>query len=465
MVLIENFLIYLKDNEILISSIAGIIGITCSIITLFNNIAVLPKGSSNKESLLSFLPFISIFSKLSWRKAKYGAKMIAEQLAGTETNKAYSPSIIIGIGRGGAVFGALISYNLKNIPVAVLEREYIFENGVRRESPLFDLYIPKELLTRVLLVAGESHTGETMKCLSNYIKTLGAKEIRHAVFYMQKNHDLPVVIHYKARTGKTFNLMPWQEINSIRSSKCKEEADKQNGTLEQLHNNVHKAMSIQLELEHKKKDSFFYVIRHATTEENSNGDKFIGTTEALLNNKGKQQAIKTGKYLKERMKIDYIYTSPLVRCVESASLISSIAGGQIKIIDELKEMDYGSWENIKRADVIDNDYENYHNYISNANFIVPGSKESPEDVKNRIQYFIESVIKPQLEKGKNIVVVTHKTSGRILLMNLAPRFIGGYREIKMGNSSISKVNYNNGIFDIEFENHEGHLRWLIDDVK
>ena len=65
-----------------------------------------------------------------------------------------------------------------------------------------------------------------------------------------------------------------------------------------------------------------------------------------------------------------------------------------------------------------------------------------------------------MEAGKRVVVVTHKTSGRILLMNLLPKFVGGYREIKMGNASISKVNYVNGEYDVEFENHQGHLRWL-----
>ena len=450
-----EILSYLKDNEILISSIAGLFAIICSLVTLFKNFAFVPKGVSDKTAVFSFLPFVSVFSKLSWSKAKKGAKKIAIQLQGNETHKSYIPTVIVGIGRGGAAFGALLSYNLRNVPLTVLERKYVYENGVRKEFPLFDINVPKELLQRVLLVAGESHTGETMKCLSNYLIDLGAKEVRHAVFYQQENKNLPVEIQYIAREGKSFNLMPWQEPDSIRSSKCKEESDRQ--VLSSI-----TAPSGEI----KKVSTFpagqnsFYIVRHAVTAANSDGDKFIGTTDAILSMNGKTQASKVGHYLKGRIQIDYIYTSPLVRCIESASIISSIAGGQIRIIDELKEMDYGDWENIKRADVMANDPENYQNYISQSSFKVPGSKESPEEVTKRLLYFVENVLKPDLKAGKRAIVVTHKTAGRILLMNMLPRFIGGYREIKMGNASIAKVNYSDEAFDVEFENHEGHLRWM-----
>ena len=452
--MVWEVLSYLKDNEILISSIAGLFAIVCSLVSLFKNFAFVPKGSSDKTSAFSFLPFVSVFSKLSWKKAKIGARKIAKELFGGETHKSYIPTVIVGIGRGGAAFGALLSYNLNNVPLAVLERKYVYENGVRKEFPLFDIHIPKELLQRVLLVAGESHTGETMKCLNQYMTDLGAQEVRHAVFYQQDNPNLPIEIHYMARTGKSFNLMPWQEPDSIRSSKCKEESDRQLSFPLAVSKDVPKRTLTQNE------HNFFYVVRHAVTSANSDGDKFIGTTEAVLNLEGKKQAAKVGGYLKGRVDVDYIFTSPMIRCIESASIISSIAGGQVKIVDDLKEMDYGDWENIKRADIIANDTENYHNYISRASFKVPGSNESPEDVTSRVLHFINNVLRPQVEAGKRVVVVTHKTSGRILLMNLLPKFVGGYREIKMGNASISKVNYVNGEYDVEFENHQGHLRWL-----
>ena len=68
--MVWEVLSYLKDNEILISSIAGLFAIVCSLVSLFKNFAFVPKGSSDKTSAFSFLPFVSFSLSLAGKKRK-----------------------------------------------------------------------------------------------------------------------------------------------------------------------------------------------------------------------------------------------------------------------------------------------------------------------------------------------------------------------------------------------------------
>ena len=67
--------------------------------------------------LFSLFKF-GMFSKIPTKQAFIKAKEIAIKVE----NENYKPTIIVGIGRGGAIFGSLISYNLYNVPIVAIDR-------------------------------------------------------------------------------------------------------------------------------------------------------------------------------------------------------------------------------------------------------------------------------------------------------------------------------------------------------
>jgi uncharacterized protein len=141
--------------------------------------------------------------RLSWRCAQKSSELIARQLSAD----AYLPSLIVGIGRGGAIFGAMISGCLGHRPLLGIDRKYQWKDGRRIDDILLHLDIPKDLISTVLLVAGEVHTGNTMKIYFDYFSKLGAQNIRRATFFLQEGSTEK--INYFGLKSKNDRRMPW----------------------------------------------------------------------------------------------------------------------------------------------------------------------------------------------------------------------------------------------------------------
>ena len=91
-----------------------------------------------------------------------------------------------------------------------------------------------------------------------------------------------------------------------------------------------------------------YLVRHGETDWNVKGFCQGSRNDIPLNKLGKEQAIKTGKYLSEYRqkddKFDLVLCSPLIRTRETCELICNKIGydiNKIKYMEELKENDKG----------------------------------------------------------------------------------------------------------------------------
>jgi len=97
-----------------------------------------------------------------------------------------------------------------------------------------------------------------------------------------------------------------------------------------------------------KNEKEIYFVRHGETEWNEKGLGQGSRNDIPLNNKGREQANITGKYLNEYRqkdkKFDLVLASPLIRAKETAEIICKNIKydiNKIVYMDELKEMDHG----------------------------------------------------------------------------------------------------------------------------
>lgn len=165
--------------------------------------------------------------RLSWRFAEKVVLKITDRMTGDD----FSPTLIIGIGRGGAIMGAMISGALGHRPLIVIDRKYNWEKGRRIDDMVQRLQINIGL-DKVLLVAGEVHSGNTMRLYYDYFRELGAKEIRRATLFYENGATEPV--EYKGLTSSRKSLrMPWMFTNKYRrDSRSAEEAKGANNITE-----------------------------------------------------------------------------------------------------------------------------------------------------------------------------------------------------------------------------------------
>lgn len=157
--------------------------------------------------------------RLSWRVAKDAAENIANKML----LEGFSPTVIVGIGRGGAIMGAMISGCLGHKPLIVIDRKYDWTKGRRMDDMILRLEFHPSLVKKVLLVAGEVHTGNTMRLYYDYFKDHKAKSIKRAVLYNQLGGTEP--IEYIGWEGTRDLQLPWMfSKNYIRDSRSEEDA-------------------------------------------------------------------------------------------------------------------------------------------------------------------------------------------------------------------------------------------------
>jgi probable phosphoglycerate mutase len=142
--------------------------------------------------------------RLSWKFTERVAERITKELSADD----FSPTLIVGIGRGGAIMSALISGCLGHRPLVVIDRKYVWNEGDRFDDMIFPVDIPQNFLEKVLIVSGEVHSGNTMKLYHKYFKKLGARSIRRATLCYEKGATIK--IEYKGLESSKKNiLMPW----------------------------------------------------------------------------------------------------------------------------------------------------------------------------------------------------------------------------------------------------------------
>jgi probable phosphoglycerate mutase len=119
-------------------------------------------------------------NQFSWEDIEIGVKVLKQNII----NSGYIPTLMVGIGRGGAIISSLLSGNLisaKHIPFIALDRKYEEKDGMRCASVFDDVSFTKDL-DRVLLIAGDLVTGKTADVFIKFLKTQGAKEIRFLTY-------------------------------------------------------------------------------------------------------------------------------------------------------------------------------------------------------------------------------------------------------------------------------------------
>lgn len=391
-----------------------------------------PKDEENKKKRIE----VKLLRKFPWGLAYKKAKEAVKSMTSGDAKKLYDPTVIVGIGRGGAIYGGLLSYLLNERPILALERNYPYnEQNIRiGEDWYYPIEVPKELLQRVLLVAGEYHSGRTMSKFKERMYELGAQEVKTCVLYYQTNYSGgPEAPDYIGVSGKHDCLMPWQKGQFLRTWKSAQDAKKRKIKIPQM----------------SSLKNGFFLMRHAQTDANVN-EVFIGSgsKEEKINAEGRQEAMNVGKFLKETLGgLDVIFCSPMKRCLETAYVIVKQTGGTIIDKDELIEVDFGEWEGKQRSKI---PQDQYNAYLTDQNYHIPKSKDSYKDSQQRANAFLDDLLQKHISPNKRILVITHKTIGRILVQSIEHKEQLHFRDIPMENASLRKIVVKDGVATIPY---------------
>ena len=156
-------------------------------------------------SIIEIKKILQPYKKISWKKVEKEILVKRDELLMNN----YTPSLIVGIGRGGCVIGALLSGLFGNIPILVIDRVYEWIDGECRKEFLLENIKISSNLEKVLLVAGELHSGKTAKMYKDYFIKMGAKEIEILTFITEKFPTEQKAKYSCIETNKPDIQLPW----------------------------------------------------------------------------------------------------------------------------------------------------------------------------------------------------------------------------------------------------------------
>ena len=191
------------------------------------------------------------------------------------------------------------------------------------------------------------------------------------------------------------------------------------------------------------------IVRHAKSIANDNG-MFGGITDYDLSEEGLKQAEELAVRLKDTH-IDKIYSSPLKRAINTIKPTAIMKNLDINIVDDLREINVGTWEDILRDD-LRKMYPEENKYIDETEYYTGmAGQEETIDVSNRIYDAILNIAKDNI--GKTVIITSHIVAMRAFLCKIMNIPFEKTKE-KIGNlenTSITKVIYDNETNEFEVE--------------
>lgn len=190
-----------------------------------------------------------------------------------------------------------------------------------------------------------------------------------------------------------------------------------------------------------------YLVRHGETAWNK-FSKIQGQTDVPLNEEGIRLAKISGENM-VHIPFDYIISSPLIRAVETAKLITN--GRLIPFItdDRIKEISFGLWEG---ACILEENEVtlNYLPFFRNDPFHAPKPPEGEtfQDVCKRTGDFFHDLLSNPDYENASILISTHGATGRCLLSH----FLQEKEDIWQGgvpkNCSVCILDIKNGVANL-----------------
>ena len=195
-----------------------------------------------------------------------------------------------------------------------------------------------------------------------------------------------------------------------------------------------------------------YIIRHGKTDMNS---KMLmqGRSDNPLNETGIAQAEEAaGRFADMGVQIDRVYSSPLIRAVQTAERIAPDA--ELIIDERLIEMDYGPYEGMDLRNPAPEVMDFFMDFV---NVPAPEGMEPLPDIVERLGRFLEDIACEA--EGRNILISTHAIAMKGALEYLTPDSHGSYWAKNIGNCDIYASEVRGGRYTVPVCLDDGKDRW------
>jgi alpha-ribazole phosphatase len=195
------------------------------------------------------------------------------------------------------------------------------------------------------------------------------------------------------------------------------------------------------------------LVRHGQTNHNLD-HRYQGLTDAPLNKTGLKQADQIIKRLIDE-KLDAIYSSDLMRSVQTAEKISKKYGLQIKKDERLREISFGEWEGMSYQEIQAQSSDLLEGWMSDPAHISPPNGETLLQLAERVKSALDE-IRSQYE-DQTVLLVTHGGVIRTLLCLNLGIDLNRHMQFESATGSISELLFYEEHVSLKLFNGTSHL--------
>lgn len=160
-------------------------------------------------------------------------------------------------------------------------------------------------------------------------------------------------------------------------------------------------------------DRKIYLIRHGQIDY-GNEKRYIGVTDLPLSEAGIRQVTRLKEYF-AGIEIEKAFTSPLKRCRQTAEILLEGSSISREVIDELREINMGEWENQTIDHIKERFSAMYEKRGANIDTFIPPGGESFAQLQERVMPAFAHIA---ANTSGNALIISHAGVNRVILSKL-----------------------------------------------
>ena len=196
------------------------------------------------------------------------------------------------------------------------------------------------------------------------------------------------------------------------------------------------------------------LVRHGHVE-GIQPPRFRGREDLPLTERGNAQARALARRIESKWRVEKIYTSPLSRCIATAGSIASVCGIEAQSMEQLIDIDYGTWQMKSYEEMAAAEPALYAIWFDAPQLMRFPAGESLQELVSRSANALRLVL--ERHRDWTVVLVSHDSINRALLMQLADLPLSSYWRLAQGPCCINEIDIEDSRILIRRINDTSHL--------
>ncbi len=213
------------------------------------------------------------------------------------------------------------------------------------------------------------------------------------------------------------------------------------------------ATHARLHLPAPAQETRLYLIRHGQTDWNAE-ERYQGQIDSTLSARGRDQAARLARTLAS-VPLRAVYTSPLSRARDTATVIAAPHGLAVITLETLREVNMGEWEGLTAPEITDRFGDVLRARRRDPQGVTPAGGEALADLQARALGAVACMV--GRHPGATIAAVAHGGLNKTILLAVLGAPLSRYWAIRQDNAAINLVVFGETGARVELLNETSYL--------